>query len=227
VFSPFLSGLADAATGKKFWHIPYRESVLTKLLQSALGGNSKTTLVQAVFHTAPGAIVTLRGPAIPTSPPCHLPATVLTLAFAQSSSFSTRSVHCCLLCFYLVTLGVDLGASHVLGKRHPEPGMDTTFSIRTNLVPSRAEHGKCRVILNRPPGQGSGWKSVGLRGRRDTWHPERSQACVADPRPLCVCHMGAWRSKRGSLLPSCRDGLRGELCPLPKLTGNTSLLFTP
>lgn len=97
MFSPFLSGLADAATGKKFWHIPYRESVLTKLLQSALGGNSKTTLVQAVFHTAPGAIVTLRGPAIPTSPPCHLPATVLTLAFAQSSSFSTRSVHCCLL----------------------------------------------------------------------------------------------------------------------------------
>lgn len=40
------SALADAATGKKVLHIPYRDSVLTKLLQPALGGNSRTTLVK-------------------------------------------------------------------------------------------------------------------------------------------------------------------------------------
>eukprot|EP00069_Balaena_mysticetus_P006260 bmy_18502T0 len=42
-----ISALADAAMGKKVLHIPYRDSVLTKLLQSALGGNSRTTLVKA------------------------------------------------------------------------------------------------------------------------------------------------------------------------------------
>ncbi|ELR58057.1 hypothetical protein M91_03817, partial [Bos mutus] len=40
-----ISALADAAMGKKVLHVPYRDSVLTKLLQSALGGNSRTTLV--------------------------------------------------------------------------------------------------------------------------------------------------------------------------------------
>ena len=33
------------ALGKKVVHIPYRDSVLTKLLQSALGGNSRTVMV--------------------------------------------------------------------------------------------------------------------------------------------------------------------------------------
>uniref|UniRef100_A0A3P8RZ87 Si:rp71-84d9.1 n=1 Tax=Amphiprion percula TaxID=161767 RepID=A0A3P8RZ87_AMPPE len=37
-----ISALADVAVGKKVVHIPYRDSVLTKLLQSALGGNSRT-----------------------------------------------------------------------------------------------------------------------------------------------------------------------------------------
>lgn len=32
--------------GKKVLHIPYRDSILTKLLQSALGGNSRTVLVK-------------------------------------------------------------------------------------------------------------------------------------------------------------------------------------
>ncbi|XP_039739564.1 kinesin-like protein KIF28P [Pteropus medius] len=41
-----ISALADAAMGKKVLHVPYRDSVLTKLLQSALGGNSRTTLVR-------------------------------------------------------------------------------------------------------------------------------------------------------------------------------------
>lgn len=31
--------------GKKVLHVPYRDSVLTKLLQSALGGNSRTIMV--------------------------------------------------------------------------------------------------------------------------------------------------------------------------------------
>eukprot|EP00064_Thunnus_orientalis_P005037 superscaffoldBa00000479_g5050 len=40
-----ISTLADVAVGKKVVHIPYRDSVLTKLLQSALGGNSRTVMV--------------------------------------------------------------------------------------------------------------------------------------------------------------------------------------
>ncbi|NXK54081.1 KIF28 protein, partial [Chauna torquata] len=43
-----ISALAEAATGKKVLHIPYRNSVLTKLLQSALGGNSRTIMIAAV-----------------------------------------------------------------------------------------------------------------------------------------------------------------------------------
>ncbi len=39
------SSLADVAVGRKVVHIPYRDSVLTKLLQSALGGNSRTVMV--------------------------------------------------------------------------------------------------------------------------------------------------------------------------------------
>lgn len=39
------SSLADVAVGKKVVHIPYRDSALTKLLQSALGGNSRTVMV--------------------------------------------------------------------------------------------------------------------------------------------------------------------------------------
>ncbi|KAG9336097.1 hypothetical protein JZ751_002444 [Albula glossodonta] len=40
-----ISSLADVALGKKVVHIPYRDSVLTKLLQSALGGNSRTVMI--------------------------------------------------------------------------------------------------------------------------------------------------------------------------------------
>nr|XP_020445542.1 kinesin-like protein KIF28P isoform X2 [Monopterus albus] len=40
-----ISALADVAVGKKVIHIPYRDSVLTKLLQSALGGNSRTVMI--------------------------------------------------------------------------------------------------------------------------------------------------------------------------------------
>ncbi|KAK0141957.1 Kinesin-like protein KIF28P [Merluccius polli] len=40
-----ISALADVAVGKKAVHIPYRVSVLTKLLQSALGGNSRTVMI--------------------------------------------------------------------------------------------------------------------------------------------------------------------------------------
>ena len=39
------SALADQAMGKKKVMVPYRDSVLTKLLQSALGGNSRTIMV--------------------------------------------------------------------------------------------------------------------------------------------------------------------------------------
>ncbi|KAL7872724.1 hypothetical protein AOLI_G00117950 [Acnodon oligacanthus] len=40
-----ISALAEAALGKKVVHIPYRDSILTKLLQSALGGNSRTVMI--------------------------------------------------------------------------------------------------------------------------------------------------------------------------------------
>ncbi|TTO79331.1 Kinesin-like protein KIF28P [Bagarius yarrelli] len=40
-----ISALAEVALGKKAVYIPYRDSVLTKLLQSALGGNSRTVMI--------------------------------------------------------------------------------------------------------------------------------------------------------------------------------------
>ncbi|XP_053722214.1 kinesin-like protein KIF28P [Synchiropus splendidus] len=40
-----ISALADLALGKKAVHVPYRDSVLTKLLQPALGGNSRTVMM--------------------------------------------------------------------------------------------------------------------------------------------------------------------------------------
>lgn len=52
LFSSSCSALADSAMGKRVLHIPYRDSVLTKLLQSALGGNSRTTLVRSFLEHA-------------------------------------------------------------------------------------------------------------------------------------------------------------------------------
>ncbi|XP_056021053.1 kinesin-like protein KIF28P isoform X3 [Ostrea edulis] len=43
-----ISALADIAGGKKNVLVPYRNSVLTKLLQSALGGNSRTIMIAAL-----------------------------------------------------------------------------------------------------------------------------------------------------------------------------------
>uniref|UniRef100_A0A8C9G6Q1 Kinesin-like protein 6 n=1 Tax=Pavo cristatus TaxID=9049 RepID=A0A8C9G6Q1_PAVCR len=43
-----IRALAEVATGRKVLHIPYRDSVLTKLLQSALGGNSRTIMIAAL-----------------------------------------------------------------------------------------------------------------------------------------------------------------------------------
>jgi hypothetical protein len=43
-----ISALADLANGKKKVFVPYRNSVLTRLLQDALGGNSKTIMVCAL-----------------------------------------------------------------------------------------------------------------------------------------------------------------------------------
>ncbi|KAK3102002.1 hypothetical protein FSP39_008034, partial [Pinctada imbricata] len=43
-----ISALADQSTGKKKVVVPYRDSVLTKLLQNALGGNSKTIMIAAL-----------------------------------------------------------------------------------------------------------------------------------------------------------------------------------
>ncbi|KAF0043349.1 hypothetical protein F2P81_004686 [Scophthalmus maximus] len=40
-----ISALADVAVGKRVVHVPYRDSILTKLLQSALGGNSRTVMI--------------------------------------------------------------------------------------------------------------------------------------------------------------------------------------
>lgn len=43
-----ISALADLSMGKKKVLVPYRDSVLTKLLQNALGGNSKTIMIAAL-----------------------------------------------------------------------------------------------------------------------------------------------------------------------------------
>jgi len=43
-----ISKLADKAMGKKNVIIPYRDSVLTRILQNALGGNSKTLMICAI-----------------------------------------------------------------------------------------------------------------------------------------------------------------------------------
>lgn len=43
-----ISALADLASGKKKVLVPYRDSVLTKLLKNALGGNSRTVMIAAL-----------------------------------------------------------------------------------------------------------------------------------------------------------------------------------
>ena len=43
-----ITALADNSSAKKKVKVPYRDSVLTKLLQNALGGNSKTIMIAAV-----------------------------------------------------------------------------------------------------------------------------------------------------------------------------------
>ena len=42
-----ISALAEQASGKQS-RVPYRDSVLTKLLQNALGGNSRTVMISAI-----------------------------------------------------------------------------------------------------------------------------------------------------------------------------------
>ena len=47
-----ISALADKAQGKTNVLVPYRDSVLTKLLQNAIGGNSRTIMVAAISPAA-------------------------------------------------------------------------------------------------------------------------------------------------------------------------------
>ena len=47
-----ISALADKASGKTNVIIPYRDSVLTKLLSHALGGNSRTVMIAAISPAA-------------------------------------------------------------------------------------------------------------------------------------------------------------------------------
>jgi kinesin family member 13 len=48
VLGMVISSLADKALGKKNTVVPYRDSVLTRILQNALGGNSKTLMICAL-----------------------------------------------------------------------------------------------------------------------------------------------------------------------------------
>lgn len=43
-----ISSLAEKSSGKKNVIIPYRDSALTRILQNALGGNSKTLMICAL-----------------------------------------------------------------------------------------------------------------------------------------------------------------------------------
>ena len=45
-----INALAENSAGKKV-RVPFRDSALTKLLQNALGGNSKTVMVCGLFVT--------------------------------------------------------------------------------------------------------------------------------------------------------------------------------
>lgn len=47
-----ISALANREMGKKVLRIPYRDSVLTRILQNALGGNSKTLMLCAISPAA-------------------------------------------------------------------------------------------------------------------------------------------------------------------------------
>merc|ERR1719446_33186 len=40
-----LGNVINALTDKKYTHVPYRDSKLTRVLQESLGGNSKTSLI--------------------------------------------------------------------------------------------------------------------------------------------------------------------------------------
>ena len=49
VLGQVISILADKAVGKhKSAVVPYRDSTLTRILQSALGGNSRTSMIAAI-----------------------------------------------------------------------------------------------------------------------------------------------------------------------------------
>lgn len=43
-----IESLAEQAASKKQLQVPYRESALTRILENALGGNSKTTMICAI-----------------------------------------------------------------------------------------------------------------------------------------------------------------------------------
>ena len=45
-----IKALAEDSDGKKKVVVPYRDSVLTKLLKNALGGNSKTIMVNTLEY---------------------------------------------------------------------------------------------------------------------------------------------------------------------------------
>ena len=47
-----LSNVISALTEEGRTHVPYRDSKLTRMLQDALGGNSRTTVIAAVAPTA-------------------------------------------------------------------------------------------------------------------------------------------------------------------------------
>lgn len=46
-----IKALAEDSDGKKKVVVPYRDSVLTKLLKNALGGNSKTIMVNKLEYS--------------------------------------------------------------------------------------------------------------------------------------------------------------------------------
>uniref|UniRef100_A0A8C8TLP2 Kinesin-like protein n=1 Tax=Peromyscus maniculatus bairdii TaxID=230844 RepID=A0A8C8TLP2_PERMB len=147
-----ISALADSAMGKKVLHIPYRDSVLTKLLQSALGGNSRTTLIAAISPADicyEETLSTLRY--AERTKKVQNKAVINTCALGKASRTENKS----LLGFGGTGAAgsCDVGRAASNAIRLQGLGISDRHASFVNLdgQVSVAPHGKCKVVVNGVP----------------------------------------------------------------------------